>query len=71
MNETVFDYGISDNEKMFIRIEYWHKDEYEKNTGIKRRLQHLYLMFIMRGQGDKAKFVSDSMSNVAEEVLAV
>lgn len=71
MNETIFDYGVTDNEKMFIRIEYWDKDEYVKNTSEKRRLQHLYLMFIMRGEGDKAKVVSDSMSKVAEEVLAV
>jgi hypothetical protein len=28
-------------------------------------------MFVMRGEGDKAKVVSDSMSNVAEEVLVV
>jgi hypothetical protein len=71
MNETVFDYGVTDNEKMFIRIEYWDKDEYMKNTSTKRKLQHLYLMFVMRGEGDKAKVVSDSMADVAEEVLVV
>lgn len=69
MSETIFDYDVTDNEKMFIRIEYWNKDEYMQNTSAKRKLRHLYLMFVMRGEGDKAKVISDSMPDVAEEVL--
>ena len=69
MSETIFDYGVTDNEKMFIRIEYWNKNEYMENTSTREKLQHLYLMFIMRGESDKAKVVSDSMYNVVEEVL--
>jgi len=71
MDETIFDYDVTDNEKMFMRIEYWDKEEYMKNTGTKRKLQNLYLMFVMRGEGDKAKIISGSMTNVAEGTLAV
>ena len=68
MDETIFDYDVKDNERMFIRIEYWDEDQYIENTSAERKLQHLYLMFVMRGDGDKAKVVSDSMPNVGEEV---
>lgn len=57
MNDTIFDYGVTDKEKMIMHVRDWNKVEYVNNTGIRERLRHLYLMFIIRCENDKAKTI--------------
>lgn len=80
MNETIFDYSVTDREKMIIHVKDWKEVEYVKNTGKREKLQHLYLpclpcrqtgrqagvLFMIRCESDKAKTILKLMLKKAE-----
>ena len=66
MNETIFDYGVTDKEKVIMNVNDWNEVDYVKNTGKKEKLQHLFLLFMIRCENDKAKTILKLMLKRAE-----
>jgi hypothetical protein len=71
MNETIFDYGVTDKEKILIHVNDWNEVEYVKNTGKRVKLRHLYLLFMIRCESDKAKTILSVMLKKTEVLPVV
>jgi hypothetical protein len=70
MNETIFDYNVNDDEKVYLHVKEKHKVSYFRRTSDKRKLYDLYVLFRMRNDDAKAQIIWQSIVNKSESLLA-
>jgi hypothetical protein len=66
MNITIFDYDVTLDEIKHLFVNYTKKDEYIQNTKNKRKLQDLYVLFIMREDKVRAVDVMNKINYKSE-----
>jgi hypothetical protein len=48
VEETIFDYNVTEQELRFLYVKYTSKEDYLINTPVKKVMQDLYVLFRMR-----------------------